>query len=145
MDYSSGDAYGYDEINANPFMNRFDAPYMQVKQIYRDEPYYKAATGAYQAPPYKMAGPTPRATLDTHAIPGVVADEDDTFCANAAARKVVTRALGGDSDLLMLVLVVLLLYALVTNTIRIRDMRSQINDMNQYLMIYAAQRAGASS
>ena len=69
MEYSYGTSYGYDEFQVSPLLNNYDAPHMQMHKMFMDQPYRKAATGAYEAPPFNPPPPPPRPPQDTSQIP----------------------------------------------------------------------------
>jgi hypothetical protein len=125
MDYSYGTSYGYDEFQVSPLLNNYDAPHLQMNKMFADEPYRKAVTGSYDAPPFVPPPPPPRPPQDTSKIP-------QSFSLGAESIS------GGDIDSAIMVFVAILLLIVLLNTMRVRQLNDRMKYMETEYMIMMA-------
>jgi hypothetical protein len=140
MSYSSGDSFGYDQIQPNMMLDNYDSPYAYVARNPNDpmdcknaQPYRAflapsgprwvdsegaalAANARVSEP--KMSKPCPRVPQETDAAIGLVRHMDG-FVSRA-------RLSVADTNFILLLFIVIMTMAMISNSITMRHLKKQI-------------------
>lgn len=140
MDYDHGSSYSYDQIHTSPLLDSYDAPYMQVPQILKDQQYAAAASPKYAIKPV--------ATNATYYTPGIQERRaplaSQTIGHNETAepfcniRKLITAMKPAKHDTvdintngMMTVFIFILILIVVINSVHLKHLTKQV-DMLTY-------------